>query len=104
MKTSAQFLRCGRIIGKMRIVTVTSFLNDDGSLFQFLFWDGRVGYDPKRRRWWSDGHYLSLTITKTQHNGIHNILKESGVTEDIEDRFSFLLVTKKILAKSFKIL
>ena len=88
----------------MRIVTIASFLNDNGLLFRFLFWEGRVGYDTKRRRWWSDGHYLSLAITKTQHNRVHNILKGGGVTEDIEDRFSFLLVTKKILTKSFKVL
>ena len=88
----------------MRIVTIASFLNDNGLLFRFLFQDERVGYDTKGRRWWSSGHYPTLAITKTQHNGIHNILKGGGVTKDIENRLSFLLVTKEILTESFEIL
>ena len=104
MKTSAHFLRCGRIVGKMRIVTVASFLNDNSLGVWFLFRTEGVGHGTKRRRWRSDRIYLALTITKVQYNGIHNVLKRSRVTKNIEDRFSLLLVTRKVLTKSFDIL
>ena len=104
VKTSACFLRCGRIIGKMRIVTVASFLNDNRLRVRFSFRNERVGDGMKRRRWRSNRIYLALTITKIQYNGIHNVLKRSRVTKNIEDGFSFLLVTRKVLTKSFDIL
>ena len=58
----------------------------------------------KRRRWWSNRIYLVLTITKIQYNRSDNILKWGEVTKNIENGFSFLLVTRKILTKSFDIL
>ena len=88
----------------MRIFTITSFLNDNSSLFRFLFRSEGVGYDTKGRRRWSNGNYLALAISKVQHNGSNNILEGGGVTKNIENGFSFLLVTKEILTKSFEIL
>ena len=48
--------------------------------------------------------YLALSITKIQDNGVHNVLKRSGVTKDVKDGFSFVLVTRKVLMKTFDVL
>ena len=104
MKTSARFLRCGRIVGKMRIVTVASFLNDNSLGVRFSFRNEGIGHGTKRRRQWGNRIYLALTITKIQYNWSNNVLKWGGVTKNIKNRFSFLLVTRKVLTKSFDIL
>ena len=88
----------------MRIFTIASFLNDNSSWFRFVFRNEGVGYGTKGRRRWSNGNYLALAIAKIQHNGSDNVLEGGGVTKNIENGFSFLLVTKEILTKSFDIL
>ena len=88
----------------MRAFAITSFLNNYSSWFRFGFRNGGVGYDTKGRRRWSSRNDLALAIPKIQHNGSNNVLKGAGVTEDIENGFSFLLVMKEILTESFDIL
>ena len=101
--TCSRFLVCSGVIGKKRIIAVTSFLNDDRSLFNLSFGDGRVQRCMKsgrRRVNWRDS---SLSKSKIQNNRGYNVLKWRGMAKNIENRFSFLLVTKKILSNSFEI-
>ena len=62
----------------------------------------------RRRRGSKDGRrvdrgYLSLSIPKVQDNRHDNVLKWCGMTKDIENGLSFLLMTNKVLSDSFKV-
>ena len=106
MVTGAHLFMCGCVIRKMRIFAITAFLNNNSLLFGFLsrFRSEGVGYVMKSRRRWSNGEYLTLAISKIQHDRSDNILKRDGMAENIEDGLLFLLMTKKVLTKSFKVL
>ena len=70
---------CSSIIRKGRIVTITSFLNDDGPLFNFSFRGRRVGRNTKSGGRRVDGGNLLLSVLKVQHDGSYDILKWGGM-------------------------
>ena len=68
---------CSHIIRENGVIAVTSFLNNDGSLFRLLFRDRRVGGKTKSRGRRVNGGNLSLTILKVQDDGGYYILEWS---------------------------
>ena len=101
--TCAWFFMCSSVVGKKRIVTVTLFLNDDRSLFNLSFRDGRVRRSTKSGGQRVNWRNVSLSKSKIQDNRSYNVLKWHGMTKNIKNRFSFLLVMNKILSNSFEI-
>ena len=94
---------CSGVIGKKRIVAVTLFLNDDRLLFNLSFRDGRVQGSMKSRRRRVNRRDLSLSKLKIQNDRGYNVLKWHRMAKNIENRFLFLLMMKKILSNLFEI-
>ena len=101
--TCTRFFVCSSVIGKKRIVTVTSLLNDDRSLFNLSFRDGRVWRSTKSRRRRVSRRDLLLSKSKIQNNRGYNVLKWHGMAKNIKNRFLFLLMMNEILLNSFEV-
>ena len=100
----ARFFMCGSVIREERIVTVASFLNNDSPLFNLSFKGGRICGNMKSGGRRIDRRNLSLSVSKVQNDRGYDILKRSGMTQNIENRFSLLLVTNEILTDSFEVM